>query len=249
MANLNQIVAVEKDIKKSCYEDLSTAHQKLQQQKLLFGLSRTYQPFAEDGTRFPSETALVQVRTKEVLDETKTILTRLFDVTATRDWANCEARANVVVDGQTLLEKVPVSHLIFLEKKLVDIHTFVKKLPVLDPSETWVWDGAKNCYRTPERQTIKTSKKPVAFVKAAATKEHPAQVEVLQQDLPEGTWTEIKFSGAFPARLVKELLERVERLQQAVKFAREEANSLKVVNQENGEKIFNFLFGNIRLED
>lgn len=248
MAKLNQIVAVEKDVKKSVYADLTAAHHLLQQNKLLFGLSRTYQPFAEDGTKYPSESAVVQVRTKEIVEQTSKLLVKLFDVTATKDWANCQAKADVVVDGRVLVSGAPVTYLLFLEKQLTDIHTFVKKLPLLDPSETWVWDEATNSFKTPQHQTIKTSKKPFAFVKAPATKEHPAQVDVLHQDIAEGTWTEVKFSGAFPAQLVKELLDRVEKLQMAVKFAREEANSLDVSNVSIGKSVFNYLFGEIRLE-
>ena len=41
---------------------------------------------------------------------------------------------------------------------------------------------------------------------------------------------------------VNELLARVERLQEAVKFAREEANGLEVEEHKVGEKIFKYLF-------
>jgi DNA-binding Lrp family transcriptional regulator len=37
--------------------------------------------------------------------------------------------------------------------------------------------------------------------------------------------------------------ERVEKLQAAVKFAREEANGVEIVEQEAGEKVFRYLFG------
>ncbi len=50
-------------------------------------------------------------------------------------------------------------------------------------------------------------------------------------------------SGSLPAQRVNELLSRVEKLQQAVKFAREEANSLEVEDQKVGETIFKYLFG------
>ena len=247
MTKLNQIVAIEKDTKKNVYADLTAAHHALQQVKLLFGISRTYQPMAEDGVRLPSESTLVQIRTKEAIEQTSSILTRLFDVTATKDWANCEAKADVIVDGKKLLESVPITYLLFLEKQLTDLHTFVKKLPVLDPAESWVWDDASNCFKTNSKQTIKTAKKPFPFVKAPATKEHPAQVEVVHQDVPEGTWSEVKFSGAFPATLVKELTERVEKLQAGVKFAREEANSCTVPDRHVGKSVFEYLFGNIQL--
>jgi hypothetical protein len=52
-----------------------------------------------------------------------------------------------------------------------------------------------------------------------------------------------KFSGALPAQRVNELLDRVEKLQQAVKYAREEANNIEAEEPKVGERIFNYLFG------
>jgi hypothetical protein len=57
-----------------------------------------------------------------------------------------------------------------------------------------------------------------------------------------GYWRTVKFSGALPARRVEELLDRVQKLQAAVKFAREEANSTTAIEQTVGEKVFQFLF-------
>jgi hypothetical protein len=57
-----------------------------------------------------------------------------------------------------------------------------------------------------------------------------------------GYWTTVKFSGALPARRVNELIDRVEKLQHAVKFAREEANNLEITDQRVGEVVFSYLF-------
>ena len=53
----------------------------------------------------------------------------------------------------------------------------------------------------------------------------------------------MKFSGALPARRVNELVDRIEKLQQAVKFAREEANGADAVDQRVGDAVFGYLFG------
>jgi len=57
-----------------------------------------------------------------------------------------------------------------------------------------------------------------------------------------GTWTTIKFSGAIPANERNRLLERVRQLSDAVKSAREEANSLDVEVKKTGEAVLNFIF-------
>jgi hypothetical protein len=114
---------------------------------------------------------------------------------------------------------------------------------VLDASDTWVFDAAADCYATEPVQTVRTKKIPRNHVKAAATDRHPAQVEVYYEDVTVGYWRTLKFSGAMPAQKVNELLERVQKLQQAVKFAREEANNLEVKDQKVGAKVLEYLFG------
>lgn len=242
MAKLNQIIAVEKGVKGQSLRDLTDAHQILQKPALLSGIARTYRPKDEEGEQLPPETTRVQVKADEVIRKTGEILTKLFDVVASKDWANTQAKADVIVDGQVLLTQVPATYLLFLEKQLVDLLTFVRKLPVLDASETWVFDASSDSWATEPAQTSKTKKIPRNHVKAEATEHHPAQVEVYYEDVVVGYWRTVKFSGSLPASRVNELTERVEKLQQAVKFAREEANNLEVQEQRVGAKIFQYLF-------
>jgi hypothetical protein len=242
MARLNQIIAVEKGVKSRSFSELTEAHHALQKSALLSGIARTYQPKDEEGEQLPPESTRVQVKADEVIRHTVGILTRLFDVTATKDWTNCEAKADVVVDGEALLRGVPVSYLLFLEKQLVDLHTFVKKLPVLDAADSWTYDASADCYATDPVQTVRTKKIPRNHVKAEATEKHPAQVDVYYEDVTVGYWRTVKFSGALPAKRINELLERVEKVQQAVKFAREEANGVEVTDQHTGEKVLGYIF-------
>jgi len=243
MPKLNQIIAVEKGVKSKSFQELTDAHHAVQKAALLSGIARTYQPKDEEGEQLPPEATKVQVRTEEVLREVSKTLTRLFDVTATKDATNCVAKANVVVDQKTLLSDVPVSYLLFLEKQLTDLHTFVKKLPLLDAAEDWNFDESADYWRTEQVRTIRTKKVPRNHVKAEATEKHPAQVEVYYEDVAVGYWTTVKFSGALPAKRVNDILDRVLKLQTAVKFAREEANSIEAVDQRVGAAVFGYLFG------
>jgi hypothetical protein len=241
-ARLNQIIAIEKSTKSRSLQELTEAHHSLQKPALLSGIARTYRPKDEEGEQLPPEATKVQIKAEDVIRKTVTILNNLFDVTATKDWANCHAKADVVVEGNVLLEQVPVSYLLFLEKQLVDLTTFVRKLPVLDAAESWVRDPSSDSWATEPVQTVRTKKVPRNHVKAEATEKHPAQVEVYYEDVPVGYWKTIKFSGSLPAQRVNTLLDRVEKLQKAVKFAREEANQSEVVNQKIGEKFLNYIF-------
>ena len=113
---------------------------------------------------------------------------------------------------------------------------------VLDASETWNFDASADCWATEPMQTLKTFKTPRNHVKAEATEHHPAQVDVYYEDITIGYWRTVKFSGAMLARRINELLQRVEILQQAVMFAREEANNSEVEDKRVGERIFQFIF-------
>ena len=243
MTKLNQIIAVEKGVKASSQSELTRNYQLLQKSGLLLGLSRTYQPKDEEGEELPSESTRVQTRAEDVLRQVSTVMTRYLDVSATKEWANTKAVADVVVDGKKLLTGVPVTYLLFLEKRLIDLHTLVGHLPLLDAAEEWEFDPTADCYRTPPTKTLRTKKTPRNHVKAEATEHHPAQVEMYYEDVPVGTWTTVKFSGALPAARVNELRERVEKLQEAVRQAREQANEVEVVDQQVGKSVFDYLLG------
>lgn len=169
MTRLNQIVAIEKGVKSSSQSELTTQYQTLQKSALLSGIARTYQPKDEDGETLPPESTRVQVKVDDVLSRVGEVMTRLFDVTATKEWANMSARADVVVDGTVLLSEVPITYLLFLEKRLMDVQTLVSKLPLLDAAEEWEFDGSTDCWRTPPTKTLRTKKVPRNHVKAEAT--------------------------------------------------------------------------------
>lgn len=242
MTKLNQIVAVEKGVKAKAQRTLTDAYHTAQRATGLAGISRTYKPKDEEGDKLPSESTLVQVKVDEVIDEVITDLSRLFDVTATKDGANAVATADVVVDGTVLVPGATVPFLLFLEKQLVDVRTFVSKLPTLDPAEQWSVDPNTGTFRTEPTETVRTKKIPKNWVKAEATDKHPAQVEIFHEDVIVGTWTTVKFSGAVPATRVAELTERVDKLIEAVKFAREEANGYTVSDVKVGLKVLGYIF-------
>ena len=74
--------------------------------------------------------------------------------------------------------------------------------------------------------------------------EHPAQTQLITEDVIAGSWLTIKYSGAMSAPRKKQLLARIEKLSNAVKFAREQANAMDVQDKKCGKEVFDFLFGN-----
>lgn len=241
MTKLNQIIAIEKGVKSKALRGITDLYHEAQKVQLFSGISRTYRPKNDDGDQLPPESTLVQLRADAILGKMSADLTRLFDVTLTKDLANTEAMSDIVVGGETLATSVPVTYLMFLEKQLTDVRTFISKLPTLDPAMQWHWDSAVGAYATDPAETFRSKKVPRVLVKAEATDKHPAQVDVWQEDVVDGYWSTTKFSGALPADRVETLLDRVDALINAVKFAREQANSITIRDHNIGDDLFSYL--------
>jgi hypothetical protein len=241
MTKLNQIIAIEKGIKSRSVSEVSELYKTVQKPALFDGFNKAYSPLKDDDEHHPPQSQRVQFNGVEVLRQVANQLTELFDVTATKDFANCHAIADVTVDGEVLLSKAPATYLLFLEKQLTDLHTFVGKLPVLDPAEEWKLDPNSNLYKTPPSKTVKTKKVQKPIVLYPATVEHPAQTQLITEDVTVGNWEQVKLSGALPEPRRKALLSRIEKLQKAVKFAREQANDTEVTDKKVGDKILQWL--------
>jgi hypothetical protein len=241
MPKLNQVIAIEKSVKSRVYSELTELHKSSQKAEPFNGFVKTYRKKDEEGEDYPAERKKVQVIADSLLERAATILTELFDVTASKDFANCHARADVEVDGQVLVPNATVSYLLFLEKQLNDLRTFIDKLPELDEADDWSKDENSGLFKTTPIPTHRTKKVQRAIVLYEATKEHPAQTQLITEDVIVGYWDTIKHSGALPVPRKKVLLERVEKLAKAVKFAREKANSSDAEEQKIGKTLFAFL--------
>lgn len=239
---LNQIIAIVNGTKTETQRAITDIYKKIQSSDLLSGISRRYTPKDEEGEMLPSESKFIQVKADAAIEQAMTEWSKLWDLVATQDSANTLASADVIVDDNILLAGVNVLHLLFLEKQLTDVKTFINKLPVLDPSEKWTWDDNAGAYATKEYESTRTKKVPRNHVKAEATKEHPAQVEVYMEDVIVGMWTSIKHSGAIPVTRKKEYLTKVNKLIDAVKAAREEANLEEIQETKEGDVLMRYIF-------
>jgi hypothetical protein len=241
MPKLNQIVAIEKGVKSRVYGEITEMHKLSQKPDLFSGFSKQYRKKDEEGEDYPPEQKRVQMLADEHLARAAKLLTELFDVTAAKDWANCHAVADVEVDGQVLIGGAPVPFLLFLEKQISDLHTLVDKLPTLDEAEDWAKHDGTGLFKTAPIATHRTKKVQKPIVLYDATKEHPAQTQLITEDVVVGYWDTVKHSGALPAPRKKELLSRIEKLAQAVKFAREKANAADAETVSVGKSIFDYL--------
>jgi hypothetical protein len=244
MTKLHQVLALEKGLKAKRDKTLTAAHQLFQKGAVgpFLGISRRYQPRDDDGEMLPGEDNRVQLRVGQEVDKVVDTLVEILDLTATKDSANCEAKATIQVGDDTLATDVPVTTMLAIEKMLVDVRQLALELPVLDPGMSWEFDEATDTYRSEAKQTTRTKKIRRSHVLYEATEEHPAQVEAYSEDVIVGDWDTVHFSGAVPAATRNAIVERVETLQKAVKIAREEANETEAPSIKLAEDLLNYVF-------
>lgn len=226
---LNQVLAVEKTVKAKREDQFTRVYRDLQKPELVQGLARTYLPKDDNGEKLPPESKKVQLRVEDALKDLGEAMAEVFNITAVKDATNCQAKADVVVDGEVIVANVPAIHLLWIEKKLASVADAIAKAPTLSSDVVWTRDEGQGVYRSEAVETVKTKKIEDHKVIIQPTKEHPGQFVKVTEDVVVGTWKTLHLSGAITEDRKKQLLGRVEKFQQAVKVAREEANQAPVV--------------------
>lgn len=242
---LNAVIAVAKGIKSRSCSVVSDLYKTIQKPELFEGLVRNYRKLDDGDVDLPSERKVVQFRTKDILSALRVSKSELIDVTAQMEIANTQAKASVWIDGKEILPELPAIVLLPLEKELVDLRTFIEKLPILDHGEAWKPkpDDNTGLWVTEVSSTHRTKKVPKPVTLYEATDKHPAQTTLLQEDIIAGYWDTTKLSGAMKKLDKEAILERVEKLLNAVKQAREEANDAPAPQKGGyGAKIFDYLY-------
>ncbi len=242
MGKLNQIIAIEKGVKSRVYGEITEIYKAVQKPALFNGFAKTYLKKDEDGEDLPPERQRVQYVVKDILNAVSRLSTEIVTVTARKDWTNCVAKGSVEVDGAVLIKDAPVPFLLFLEKQLTDLRTFVTALPMLDEAEAWTHDQNSSLYKTDAISTHRTKKLQKPIVLYDATDKHPAQTQLIVEDIIVGFWSTVKQSGAMPKPDKQALLSRVEKLLKAVKVAREAANMQdEIETPDIGTAVFAYL--------
>ena len=240
---LSQVVAVEKTTKSRVYSAVTDLHKKAQKAELYTGVHKEYAPLKDGGETLPPETKKVQLRSSEVLRQAQNLLGEHWDLEAAKDMANRHAVADVQIGGRLLLSGAPVTFLLFLEKQLADLRTLVDNMPVLPEDKDWTFDDVQGLYRTPVRQTHRTTKEQTPIVLYDATDKHPAQTQLITKDILVGYWSQTEFSGALKRAEKEEILRRLNTFSDAVKEARHAANQVAADEVPVAQGILNYIFG------
>lgn len=241
---LNQIIAIANSRKTENGKAITAIYQQFQKQDLFSGFARVYRPLDDADTEvLQPEKKVVQLKVDEQLDKAKTKFVETMNVIATQEYANCHAVADIVVGDKVIAKNVPVTYMLFIEKQLDDITTLLNSIPTLPNDVVWHKSEHQNgIYVSDQLTTNRTKKVPKAFVKAPATDKHPAQVDVFNEDIIVGHWIKTDMSSAIPQVRKDELLMKVKVLKDAVKMAREAANSIEVKDIKVGNDIISYIF-------
>jgi len=249
---LHQLLAVEKGVRNASQSVIDRTHHALQQGALFNGFARNWEPEQDDGPVFPNDRTIVQEQVPDLVKQFTDAMGDRLDVWFKRDATNQVAKADVVVDGVTLVKDAPVTFLLALEKEFVHIKTFISKAPTLDSAKDWKPDGQSGLYKTKEAvKTQKTQKVEEAATVIQPTEHQPGQYHVFKKDVILGYWSQIFESGAIPATTKRLWTEKADKVLRAIREAREAANATTVVEIEKnvGEDLFGFVFAPVKDDD
>jgi len=241
MLKLNQLLAMKKGITTRVKSEVDELHHRSKTFAYFLGTVKKFKSKVEGGDEFPTETTKVQLRVEDHINALSKAYSSLINIEASIDYANLKATTNLSVEGIMIAENVPATHLLFLKKKVEDVTTFIKALPLLEEAEDWERDESTGLYRTEPTSTAKTKKIQRAIILSQATDKFPAQTQLITEDVVVGYYELTKLSGAITSLRKREILNRCELLLRSINIAREAANMIEADSVNIGDNIFQYL--------
>lgn len=244
MSKLHELIAVEPDLKATAKKiESETLNVFSKKQGLFQGQHRSYEPINDDGLSLPEEKTEMTTTVDARVDYTLKTVFKYLDAMTSKEKTNTVATADVVIGEDKILEGVPAVILLSLEQEFKELRRVFELIPTLDLSEIWKFDKDMGVYKSERKESFKTEKLLTNHVKAEATKEHPAQVEVYTKDTPIGRWYTTKYSGMKTPAEKHEFLTKLDELIRAFKQARQRANQTTVADFKISENIKKYLSG------
>ncbi len=249
MAKLHELLAVEKPLENQANKVRTDLASTFEKKRHLFEEKRvTFVAYAENSAPVTEHQSDIQSNVKSELAWIAPHLAKALDASYQVAYANTTAKADVVLDDDAetvLLAGVPATALLELEKRVAELQALVVAIPTLDPAKGFSLDpDRKPLYRAREVVKDRTKKTAKVLIKYEATKEHPAQTEVIHEDVPVGKLRELEWSGLITPSEKADMLDRVETLARAVRRARSRANEVEVDKAAKvGKTIVDYVFG------
>jgi hypothetical protein len=248
MSKLHELLAVDANLKGQAQKCRTELQSTLEKKRHLFAQKLvTFTPLAEGAPAETREQSDIQTTVKKEVEWLSNIIKKAVDASYAIDVANTTAKADVVLeDGTTLLKDVPATALLQLEKRVKEVSEFIHTIPTLDPAKGFEPDTSREAGIYKAREVLKSSTQKIQepLTLSPATKEHPAQVQLVTKDVKVGTIQELEWSSLITPALKADLLERSEALFRAITQARSRANDIEVDAKSHkiGKKLLEYVF-------
>lgn len=245
MSKLHELLAVEGSLENQANKVRTDLINTFDKKKHLFEEKKTvFSPSGENLVETTEQQLDIQSTVRKEIDWIIPHLSKALDASYQVAETNTQARADVVLEDDTiLLKNVPATALLELEKRMAELHALVSSIPTLDPAKGFQLDSNRGIYQAREVVKTRTKKVNTVLVLYPATDKHPAQTQLVNEDVPVGKIREQEWSGLVTPLEKSELLNKVELLQRAVRKARSRANDAVVdTTKKIGAVLLDFLF-------
>ena len=169
---------------------------------------------------------------------------RYLNTIAQKERTNQDARADLIVEGEVLIEDAPATLLLGLESRLKKLREVYNAIPTFSPGIKWEPDPnrGKGIYKAEHLQTAnKTEKVPRHKVLVEPTKEHPAQIEKWMENVAVGVFKAENWTSMVSPAKKAEWIGRIDTLLRSVKKARQRANNTPLVKVKISEPLRKFI--------
>ena len=248
-AKLHELIAVEGDLEGTAKKIIDEAANTFKNKDEHFlALRREVKMLADTAEARVEETSegkeLVST-VFEKLDYVRSPVIRYWDAVLQKEATNQTAKADLVVDGKTVSSGLPATFLLGMENKLKSLRAMYESIPTHPPGRSWIPDvghSHKNVYVAKDDEIrVRTKKLTKPVVLYEATKDHPAQVKEVTEDVPVGQVVTRYWSGMISPAEKSDILARIDVLLRSVKKARQRANSTEVVKATVGKVLIDFI--------
>ncbi len=241
---LFEFLAVEKDLSTKATNTVKEVSKLFEKVDNFLGMNTSYEALVEGKPVLPDEKHELAHVVEDSLQEIQEAVGAYVDAAVQKEMANTNAFADVIVDGTKFFEHMSATALLNLEARLEELHKLYSTIPVLPQGQAWKQDANLGHFVSEERKQLRTEKVNEVIVLYDATPEHPAQTQLVSVDKPAYEIRRTIYAGAMTLPEKKERIVRIEKLQQAVKQARQRANTVEVEAAESyATKLFGFIDG------
>lgn len=242
---LSQAVALTVARSGAATKDSTVYYHILQKADSFAGHTKKFKPTKLDSNNQPidpqpDQQKVVQCKVATLLSDLVSVLSGHFDAAATRDIGNTLAKANVVINGTTVMKDVPVPYLLFLESELTNLHTQAQNIPTLSLDKSWTFDQQSGFWKSETVVTNREKKEPQIIKVFEPTEHQEGKFAAVEQSVVTGQWEHVDLSGAIPQTEKQAIIDRIRTVREAVVSAREEANATKIPVQSFASNILNY---------